>query len=168
MYTQHIPVSKHFLLPPNMLASPSTLLIPQSLCLSLQKKIKLHGSLQRLFHSLILKYSPSPNLYSAFNTCNVKRRYQKKGLSLRSINFRPHNADWLWLTETARGLNVSRCSLFVYLLQLDCAQGSQTRTTSVVGTPHEKKTPRRQRLLKFVSFCRDHGHRYTRELLLWR
>ena len=68
---------------------------------------------------------------------NVKRFYQKQGLKLQRLDFRPNNGDWLELGLLACSLGLSRCAVFVMLLQRELSMSSGE--SSGVGTPVRKR-----------------------------
>lgn len=104
-------------------AGPSTLLIPRRLLNELERRCAdsssrgagvaglLANILERsraLLQTGLLPHSEQLNCV-----------YQPQGEDLARINFRPNESDWILLGQAAAAHGVSRCRMFVLLLELD-------------------------------------------------
>jgi hypothetical protein len=107
--------------------SCSTLLIPEFLIEKLPsilpvataKNGKNFLDLRLGLKSLLQKYRGFLAIGNLPFAGKPKLTYQKEGLSLQVLKFRPDNDDWFELGILAYGLGVSRCWLFTYLLELE-------------------------------------------------
>ncbi|XDD52485.1 DUF1564 family protein [Leptospira sp. WS92.C1] len=98
--------------------SPVTLLIPENLVrLRKLKAAKLNQELNYL-----LKKYGTVALKKNFLGKNLPAiSYQNKGLTLKKMNFRPNEKDWVELGIIALGLGVSKCLLFAILEEWECS-----------------------------------------------
>ncbi|AOP36431.1 hypothetical protein A0128_20685 [Leptospira tipperaryensis] len=99
--------------------SPVTLLIPEKIIrLRRLKADKLNEELSFLlkkYQNVALKKKFLGRSFPAIS-------YQRKGLKLKRMNFRPDEKDWIELGVLALGLGVSRCLLFSILEEWECNQ----------------------------------------------
>lgn len=99
--------------------APVTLLIPEQII----RMRKLRADKLNLELSFLLKKYQKAALRKKFLGKSFPAvSYQKKGLKLTRMNFRPDEKDWVELGILAQGLGVSRCLLFSILEQWECNQ----------------------------------------------
>lgn len=118
----------------------STLLVPDNLIPALLIKVKEHGNLVGYFSYLLSQYKilsasgmfPPPR--------KIKTEYQNENLSLKRINFRVKNSDWIEIGQLALAYGKSRCYIFTFLLELDLLGAgenlSEFEFDQVVPTPN--------------------------------
>lgn len=98
----------------------STLLIPEHLMDDFLLKIgKRNGNITIYLRSLLRRFRSITHTGLLPEPGKIKTEYQHKKLSLKKVNFRPKNRDWIELGELALAFGKSRCWVFVYLLKLD-------------------------------------------------
>lgn len=114
-------------------ATPVTLLIPEELHPALLKRLeeypRRHGAYLRV---LIRRYRQRCIEGGLLQSGSLKQHYQKPGLHQRRFSLRVDNESWLELGAWADFLGVSRCLLFVMLVELDLHEGP---LEAFVGTP---------------------------------
>lgn len=94
--------------------TPVTLLIPEQIVHL--RKLKPNKLSQEL--SFLLKKYQKCALEKKFLGRSFPAvSYQRKGLKLKKMNFRPNEKDWVTLGVLALGLGVSRCLLFTILAE---------------------------------------------------
>ncbi|EMK11391.1 MULTISPECIES: DUF1564 family protein [Leptospira] len=94
--------------------TPVTLLIPEQIVHL--RKLKPNKLSQEL--SFLLKKYQKCELEKKFLGRSFPAvSYQRKGLKLKKMNFRPNEKDWVTLGVLALGLGVSRCLLFTILAE---------------------------------------------------
>ncbi|ALO28279.1 DUF1564 family protein [Leptospira borgpetersenii] len=94
--------------------TPVTLLIPEQIVHL--RKLKPNKLSQEL--SFLLKRYQKCALEKKFLGRSFPAvSYQRKGLKLKKMNFRPNEKDWVTLGVLALGLGVSRCLLFTILAE---------------------------------------------------
>ena len=117
-------------------ATPVTLLIPDELFPALLEKLesfpRRHGAYLRV---LLRRYRQRCIEGGLLQSGCVKQQYQKAGLHQRRFSMRVNDEAWLELGVWADFLGVSRCLLFVLLLELDLHEGPRE---AFVGSPTNK------------------------------
>ncbi|EMF82158.1 PF07600 family protein [Leptospira weilii serovar Topaz str. LT2116] len=97
--------------------APVTLLIPEQIVRL--RKLRADKLNQELSF-LLKKYQKSALEKKFLGRSFPAVSYQRKGLKLKKMNFRPNEKDWVALGVLALGLGVSRCLLFAILEEWEC------------------------------------------------
>lgn len=117
------------------LSSVSTLLIPNHLYSRLITKYS-KKKFAETFQTLISKYRNLISLGVFPRSNKVKMLYQKEGLDLQKLNFRPLSADWMELGILSYGIGLSRCHLFSIILEMEFGLIEEfARIVDTVGAP---------------------------------
>jgi len=107
----------------------STVYIPEHLQKGLEGLMKQKGlSLRDLLRHLLDGYSVVLSSGNLPASKKGKKLYQKKGLDLERMDFRPANGDWAKLTTYAHSLGYARNLLFVRLLAFELLREELMRT----------------------------------------
>lgn len=101
--------------------TPGTFLIPviyYERMLNRMKDRNAH-SVSKYLNYLLKKYKLEVFHKKFPQSIRVKTQYQSYGQELVRVSVRPSNSDWMILSELSQGLGISRCYLFVLLLEID-------------------------------------------------
>ena len=124
--------------------SYSTLLIPAQYRLQFKTLCKMHGSRRKLARWLLghrlADLHQHLDQWITTNPRKWKTQYQTNGLDLQKYNFIPDPEVWESYRQTALGLGISICYLFVLLLEIE-----------IFGLPAPAKPA--SKFKKFVNSC---------------
>jgi hypothetical protein len=96
----------------------STLLIPKKLFRKMKSKLGTQ-KFPNIFRLLLNRYRGSLTKGNLSLSSRTKTKFQDSGLDLVKFKFRPDDADWVELGILASSAGVSRCLLFVFILELE-------------------------------------------------
>ncbi|MBM9500614.1 DUF1564 family protein [Leptospira sp. 201903071] len=97
--------------------SPVTLLIPEQI---IRMRRLRANKLNQELSFLLQKYQKTALKKKFLGKSFPAISYQRKGLKLKRMNFRPNEKEWVELGILALGLGVSRCLLFAILEEWEC------------------------------------------------
>ena len=115
------------------------MLIPDYLYTEFENLRDYHGGLKILTGFLLRRYFNSNCRFSMLNRIATTVQYQEDGINLHREDFRPVEWDWIELKLLANSHNMSVCSFFVLLLQLELAGAFEIICGYGVVPPYPRK-----------------------------
>jgi len=105
----------------NIAGKKSTLLIPDYLFPEYARLQSRYRNTRFLLSYLLFKYNASRPYLVMRSGISSTIKYQETGMNLHREDFRPAESQWIELKLLANSYNMSICSFFVLLLQMELA-----------------------------------------------